>query len=388
MKQLFPDENGGDRLACEVARVMGFFAPAPPVPLELLERCLDTAVAPESEQLLQWLRRALGRLSVLGLEERGTAFATWGIDRAALAHARAAAVTAGEVAVAGADAGSAGGAGGRDGATRQAVREAAGGVWFAIGSLTEGKLGNSTAAVEAFERDLGDAAKAKTLLERALAIEEAAYRADHQEVAITLGNLGTACFKLGDAAEAKALLERALAIKEAAYGADHPQVAGTLTNLAIACRDLGDTAKVKTLLERALAIKEAAYGAGHLEVASMLGNLGNACVLEQLAAAGYRAGETTCPAGHALLAFATPSCFVCDVCGADQEVGAAMGGCRTCNHDICVDCLAGTRGAGQSNVTTTLDVDNAAATSVDTGGGVAEERAPPGRAGKGSCVIA
>ena len=41
---------------------------------------------------------------------------------------------------------------------------------------------------------------------------------DHVYVAITLGNLGSAYRDLGDAARAKELYERALAIKEAALG--------------------------------------------------------------------------------------------------------------------------------------------------------------------------
>ena len=60
------------------------------------------------------------------------------------------------------------------------------------------------------------AARAKELLERALAIEEAAYGEDHVNVALTLGNLGLAYADLGDVARAKELYERALAIKEAA----------------------------------------------------------------------------------------------------------------------------------------------------------------------------
>ena len=123
-------------------------------------------------------------------------------------------------------------------------------------AITLTNLGNAYGA-------LGDAAKKKELLERALAIEEAAYGPDHPEVAITLTNLGNAYGDLGDAAKQKELLERALAIKEAAYGPDHTAVAITLTNLGNAYGELGDPAKQKELLERALAIEEAAYGPDH-----------------------------------------------------------------------------------------------------------------------------
>ena len=79
-------------------------------------------------------------------------------------------------------------------------------------------------------------------------------------VAGALTNLGSAHADLGDAARAKELHERALAIQEAAYGADHVNVAPTLGNLGIAYQELGDAARAKELYERALAIQEAAGG--------------------------------------------------------------------------------------------------------------------------------
>jgi tetratricopeptide (TPR) repeat protein len=74
-------------------------------------------------------------------------------------------------------------------------------------------------------------------------------------VSTTLTNLGTAYRSLGDAARAKELLERSLAIQEAAYGADHVEVAATLVCLGNAYSSLGDAARAKELYERALAIK-------------------------------------------------------------------------------------------------------------------------------------
>ena len=72
----------------------------------------------------------------------------------------------------------------------------------------------------------------------------------------------------------KSLLERALAINEKHYGPDHWQVAATLGNLANAHGDLGDPRTMKSLLERALAIKEKHYGPDHYQVAITLTNLG------------------------------------------------------------------------------------------------------------------
>ena len=123
---------------------------------------------------------------------------------------------------------------------------------------------------------LGDAAKQRYLLERALKIQETYFGKDHFEVATTLISLGNACGKLGDAAKQRDLLERALKIQEAYFGEDHFEVATTLTILGIAYGDLGDAAQKKDLLERALKIKEAYFGEDHFKVAITLGSLGNA----------------------------------------------------------------------------------------------------------------
>ena len=61
--------------------------------------------------------------------------------------------------------------------------------------------------------------------------------------------------------DAKALLERALAIDEAAYGPDHPIVGTRPNNLATILRELGDLAGARPLQERALAIAEAVRSA-------------------------------------------------------------------------------------------------------------------------------
>ena len=124
--------------------------------------------------------------------------------------------------------------------------------------------------------DLGDAAKQRDLLERALKIFEAYFGEDHTEVAITLESLGIAYGDLGDAARQRDLLERALKIKEAYFGEDHKEVAFTLHNLGIAYGDLGDAARQRDLLERALKIFEAYFGEDHNQVATTLGSLGNA----------------------------------------------------------------------------------------------------------------
>ena len=87
---------------------------------------------------------------------------------------------------------------------------------------------------------MGELPAARTTLERALAIKEAAYGPDHTQVAITLTHLGTIQGLMGELPAARTTLERALAIKEAAYRPDHPQIAVTLTHLHIVQQQLAD----------------------------------------------------------------------------------------------------------------------------------------------------
>ena len=121
---------------------------------------------------------------------------------------------------------------------------------------------------------------AQALLERALAITEAAYGPDHPDVARDLNNLAQILQDLGQLEAARALQERALAIDEAAYGPDHPDVATRLNNLAQILRDLGQPEAARPLQERALAITQAAYGPDHPTVAIRLNNL--ALILQDL----------------------------------------------------------------------------------------------------------
>ena len=95
---------------------------------------------------------------------------------------------------------------------------------------------------------------------------------EHMELAVTLGQ---AHGKLGDAFKAKQLLERALAIQEREYGPEHRELVGTLANLGNSHGELGDASKQKQLLERALAIQEREYGPEHRE---LVGKMGGKCV--------------------------------------------------------------------------------------------------------------
>jgi tetratricopeptide (TPR) repeat protein len=70
-----------------------------------------------------------------------------------------------------------------------------------------------------------------------------------------------------DYEQARQLFERALALDEAHFGADHPVTIQNLSNLANVLADEGDLAGARRLHERALAIYEARLGPDHPDTA-------------------------------------------------------------------------------------------------------------------------
>ncbi len=72
---------------------------------------------------------------------------------------------------------------------------------------------------------------------------------------------------LGNLAEARSLLRRAIAINEKAYDADHPTLATSYSNLAVVEQTLGNLAEARSLLRRAIAIEEKVYDADHPDLA-------------------------------------------------------------------------------------------------------------------------
>jgi tetratricopeptide (TPR) repeat protein len=55
--------------------------------------------------------------------------------------------------------------------------------------------------------------------------------------------------------QADTLYQRALAIREKAFGANHPDVAASLENLAALCREMGRDKEAEPLEARAAAIR-------------------------------------------------------------------------------------------------------------------------------------
>jgi tetratricopeptide (TPR) repeat protein len=114
---------------------------------------------------------------------------------------------------------------------------------------------------------------ARSLFERALAIDEEALGPDHIDTAAALNNLAGLLKDQGDAAAARPLYERALAIAEKASGTDHLDTAAARNNLAVVLRGLGDYAAARPLLERALQIRDKLLGPENPKTTSSLNNL-------------------------------------------------------------------------------------------------------------------
>ena len=119
----------------------------------------------------------------------------------------------------------------------------------------------------------GQFADARPLLERAVALTEAAYGPDHPDLAGHLKNLALILGDLGRPREAQPLAERALAIDEAALGPDQPAIAADLGTLAQIYMGLNRLEEAGSLAQRALVIDEAVHGPNHPNVAQDLGTL-------------------------------------------------------------------------------------------------------------------
>src|SRR5262249_33902241 len=82
---------------------------------------------------------------------------------------------------------------------------------------------------------------ARRYLERALAIAESTYGANHYTVALRRNNLGVLLKEMGDLKGARAQLEQALVTMREALGPDHRRVAKLEKNLAAVIRETRKT---------------------------------------------------------------------------------------------------------------------------------------------------
>jgi tetratricopeptide (TPR) repeat protein len=105
------------------------------------------------------------------------------------------------------------------------------------------------AGIARYQETRAQYSTARTNYERALTIAEAAYGANHPEVATAVNNLGVVLPAAGDYAGARPQFERALTITETIRGPNHPSVGVGLFNLARILKDLRDLPGARTALE-------------------------------------------------------------------------------------------------------------------------------------------
>jgi tetratricopeptide (TPR) repeat protein len=122
-------------------------------------------------------------------------------------------------------------------------------------------------------RSLGLYNQAKAVLEKALALRQTQFGADHPEVAEVLYQLGQILRVQGDYAEAERLYHRALTIQGDQLGPNDPAVAATLSGLGSSYTSQGRFDQAEPLLERSLRIREQVLDPNDTDIASSLGAL-------------------------------------------------------------------------------------------------------------------
>lgn len=144
---------------------------------------------------------------------------------------------------------------------------------IAIKSLSEEFVAIQQSNLANIYRELGDYARARELLEAALAADLNFFGADDPHIAVDQSILGMVYEDLGDYTRAQELLEAALAIDIKNFGVEHPKTAVRQSNLASVYRNLGDYARARDLLEFALASSLKNLGAEHPSIATRYNNL-------------------------------------------------------------------------------------------------------------------
>jgi tetratricopeptide (TPR) repeat protein len=115
--------------------------------------------------------------------------------------------------------------------------------------------------------------EAEPLMERALAIDEAALGKDHPDVARDLNNLGQLYQDTNRLKEAEPMMQRAVEIFEKSLGENHPDVAAALSNLAQLYQATNRLKEAEPLIRRVVEILENPGGQPLPNYAGALNNL-------------------------------------------------------------------------------------------------------------------
>lgn len=116
--------------------------------------------------------------------------------------------------------------------------------------------------------------RAEPHLIRALELQRQAFGDDHDNVAVTLNNLGVLYRRWGRLAEARTQLERAVQLRAETLGDKHPLLAGPHLNLANVHRDLGNLERALEHARASCSIRESVYPEGHPDLIVSLRTLG------------------------------------------------------------------------------------------------------------------
>jgi tetratricopeptide (TPR) repeat protein/transcriptional regulator with XRE-family HTH domain len=115
--------------------------------------------------------------------------------------------------------------------------------------------------------------EAESLLERAVALGEQHYGADHLEVIPRLEKYAELFWRQGRYERCEPLIYRVLALRQHHLGLQHPQVAEALNNLALLYWHQGKYEQAEPLYQQALTLGEHLLGLQHPQVADTLNNL-------------------------------------------------------------------------------------------------------------------
>jgi tetratricopeptide (TPR) repeat protein len=152
----------------------------------------------------------------------------------------------------------------------------------------------------------GTFAEARPLLEKAVALRERSYGADHPETAKVLNNLGIALASEGDYAGARALYARCHRSTAGAFGPKHPYNAMYLLNLGETWSAEAEHRKARETYEQVVAIWSEAYGPAHVNTVIGVEHLAGALLGEGDAKAALSRFEQALAAREKLHGAGTP----------------------------------------------------------------------------------
>lgn len=149
------------------------------------------------------------------------------------------------------------------------------------------------------QKQAGDVAGSKKLLEESIQLYEQAFGPEHPETASRMAELGATLGSEGGHAEALLCLNRALKIHQETLGPDSPEAVQDLLQIAMATHAKGDLEEASKEYERTLRFKEMQVGPDKEELISLLSHMADLYVaMERYSRAQELLYQTTCLLGR------------------------------------------------------------------------------------------